>query len=352
MSIPQTNFSPPFNITRASHLVLTARDLAKSRAFYTEVIGLMVSDEDADTIHLRGVEERCHHSLTLKRTSGAPTCERLGFRVFTDEDLDKAKRYFDRQGIAAAWAEVPFQGRTLHVCDSVGTPLEFCARMKTQPRTQTRVHTHRGAGALRMDHYQVLAPDVPAAAKFYTDLGFRVSDFICVDGVERLVGVFMYRKNNPHDMVFLARSGPRYHHCGYMVQEFHHMVRACDVAGNLGFGEAIEHGPGRHGLGHSYYTYLRDPDGHRTELLLPAVQMIDIDEEPVRHGVRPNVNTNLWGLPAPRSWVEETTPFAGVEITGQGTDSARMTLESWLAARQPVERSGEPAMAGPGQKPA
>jgi hypothetical protein len=50
----------------------------------------------------------------------------------------------------------------------------------------------------------------------------------------------MYRKDNPRDMVFLRRSGPRYHHCGYMIQEFHHMVRACDVAGNLGFGDAIE----------------------------------------------------------------------------------------------------------------
>jgi catechol 2,3-dioxygenase len=338
--IPQTNFAPPFNITRASHIVLSARDLARSRDFYVEVLGLMVSDEDADTIHLRGTEEICHHSLTLKKAAGAPACERIGFRVFTEEDIDKAKAHFDRQGITAAWADVPFQGRTLQVSDAAGTPLEFCARMQTQPRSQTKIHAHKGAGALRMDHFQVLTPDVAAAAKFYADLGFRISDYICVEATSRLVGVFLYRKDNPHDMVFLQRSGPRYHHCGYMIQEFHHMVRACDVAGNLGFGDAIEHGPGRHGLGHSYYTYLRDPDGHRVELLLPAVQMIDIDEAPVRHVAVPNANTNLWGLPAPRSWVEDATPFAGVEITGHAADSARMTLESWLAARRMPAGSG------------
>src|SRR5205807_8004157 len=88
VTIPQTNFNPPFNITRASHLVLTARDLAASRDFYVEVMGLIVSDENADTIWLRGVEERCHHSLTLKRTTGQPLCERIGFRVFTDEDIE------------------------------------------------------------------------------------------------------------------------------------------------------------------------------------------------------------------------------------------------------------------------
>jgi catechol 2,3-dioxygenase len=331
---PQTNFTPPFNVTRASHLVLTARDLARSRDFYVEVLGLMVSEEDASTIYLRGTEEIAHHSLTLKKTDDAAACERVGLRVFTDEDLDKAKAYFDRKGIAAQWQDVPFQGRTLQVSDAAGAPLEFCARMQTQPRAQTKIHRHKGAGALRMDHFQVLVPDVAQAAAFYTDLGFRVSDYISVEATGRMVGVFMYRKDNPHDMAFLQRSGPRYHHCGYMIQEFHHMVRACDVAGNLGFGDAIEHGPGRHGLGHSYYTYLRDPDGHRVELLLPAVQMIDIDEAPVRHLAMPNANSNLWGLPAPRSWVEEATPFAGVEIGGHGADSTRMTLESWLAARR------------------
>ena len=74
MAIPQTNFNPPFNITRASHLVLTAQDLPASRDFYTQVLGLVVSDEDANTIFLRGLEERGHHSLTLKKTTAEPTC--------------------------------------------------------------------------------------------------------------------------------------------------------------------------------------------------------------------------------------------------------------------------------------
>ena len=53
--------------------------------------------------------------------------------------------------------------------------------------------------------------------------------------------------------------------------------------------------------------YLRDPDGHRTELLLPGIQIIDIDDEPVPCPVKPGANSNLWGLPAPKSWVEEAT---------------------------------------------
>src|SRR5215210_9469646 len=101
MNLPPTNFRPPLNITRASHLVMTSRDLAKARDFYTEVIGLKVSEESATTIYFRGVEERAHHSLTLKKTKDEPACERVGFRVFEEEDLEKAKAHFDRTGIPA-----------------------------------------------------------------------------------------------------------------------------------------------------------------------------------------------------------------------------------------------------------
>lgn len=315
MQLPETNHSPPFNITRASHLVFTARDLGASRAFYTEVLGLVVSDEDADTIWLRGVEEACHHSLTLKRADGQPVCERVGFRVFLDDDLDRAKSHFDRTGLPSTWVEVAHQGRTLHVSDAAGTPLELCARMEVRPRLHTQIHQHKGARALRMDHYQVIVPDVLAAAKFYTDLGFRVSDYICIEGTKQIVGTFLHRKDNPWDMVLLGRPGPRFHHFGYVVESMADMIRALDVAGNLGFANSIEHGPGRHGHSHSYYTYIRDPDGHRCEMLLPAIQLIDIDEEPQRFDVKPGRNSNLWGLPAPGSWIEQASLFAGVAVT-------------------------------------
>jgi catechol 2,3-dioxygenase len=330
MSLPQPNLHPPFNITRASHLVLTSRDLAKARDFYTEVVGLRIADESATAIHLRGVEERAHHSLTLRKTKEQPVCERIGLRMFEEEDLEKAKAHFDASGVAAKFVNVPFQGRTLHVTDPAGLPLEFCARMKAVPRVQTRVHEHKGAAALRMDHFQVLTPDVPAAASFYTDLGFRVSDYYCVG--ERVVATFLYRKNNPHDIVFMARPGPRFHHFGYVVGEMHHVVRALDCAGNLGFADALEHGPGRHGHGHSYYVYLRDPDGHRIELLLPPVQMMDIDEAPARYDLKGG-NTNVWGPPPPRSWFEECSPLAGARVSETVQKGDPLTLEKYLFER-------------------
>ena len=71
MSVPKTNPNVPFNVTRASHAVLTVKDLGRSRAFYVDAIGLVVSDETKDALYLRGVEERNHHSIVLRRARPA-----------------------------------------------------------------------------------------------------------------------------------------------------------------------------------------------------------------------------------------------------------------------------------------
>ena len=96
MSVPKTNPDAPFNMTRASHAVLTVKDLGASRAFYVDAIGLVVSDETKDALFLRGVEEAAHHSLVLKRTSEAP--------VLVTAVMD------DRAELGFGGPEVPYAG--------------------------------------------------------------------------------------------------------------------------------------------------------------------------------------------------------------------------------------------------
>lgn len=328
MAVPQTNLAPAFNITRASHIVLTVRDLDTSRAFYTEVIGLFVTHEADGEIYLRGAEETCHHSLILRKSTEAPECESLGFRVFQDDDLDRAKRYFDHRGVESRWIERPFQSRTLALRDRAGIPLEFCASMPTQPRLHDKPHLQRGGGALRYDHVQCLVPDVPSAGSFYTDLGFRISDYF-VDRPEDVdpLGLFMFRKNNPHDLVLLTRPGPRLHHFAYIVGETHHLFRALDTAGAIGFARNFERGPGRHGQGHVFYVYFRDPDGHRVEILPPAIQIIDLDDKPTQWH---SGNRFTWDLPPPKKWLYEASPFQGTVLRDPASSEKLFSLEDFL----------------------
>lgn len=329
MPVPQTNQNPPFRFRRTSHAVLTSRDLSKSKEFYTEALGLVVSDEDRNTLYLRGLEERGHHSLAIKLTREQPACERVGFRVYDDEELERAKHAFEKQQLPCKWAEVPHQGRTLHANDVVGTPLEIIATMDRQPRLDMQVQVHKGAAARRFDHYQITVPDVQKAATFYTSMGMRIADYMTAG--DHPVGVFLHAKDTPYDIVFLERDGPAYHHCGYIIPDIQAMLRACDTLGELGMGDSVEYGPGKHGVGHSYYVYLLDPDGHRTELLLPPIVHMDGDDKPHVWDVMTAARTTeAWGLPPRKSWFANRSPFVGVTVTHPAGGGAPMSLEKYL----------------------
>ena len=331
MNLPEKNLDTPFNITRTSHVVLTVKDLEQSRLFYTEVVGLVVTEQTSDTLYLRGIEEACHHSLVLKLTKEAPRCERIGMRVLRERDLEPLKAFFDGQGLKTTWAEVPHQGKTLHVTDVSGVPLEFCSSMTVVPRPLTQFHLHKGGSAMRIDHYQLLVPDVGKATAFYMEAGFWLTEYLSPGNSGELVGVFLARKGNPHDIVFFKEKGPRLHHAAFAAPETFHIMRACDCAGALGFGKGVERGPGRHGPGHALYVYLRDPDGHRVEIFNTHYQAMDLEVPPVRWDPSDPFRVNPWGLPAQKKWYQEATEFAGVGLNEPAVRPNPVTLERYLA---------------------
>ena len=130
-------------------------------------------------------------------------------RVLTEDDLVSAQAHFASVGLPTAWVEIPHQGRTLHTTDPVGTPLELCATMARKPRLIMNFDLQHGACPQRLDHFQVLTPDVRPACEFYMGVGFRLSEYIVADGTDDLRMVFLQRKGNPHDIVFGRGPGPR-----------------------------------------------------------------------------------------------------------------------------------------------
>ena len=327
--LPAVNLRPPFNITRASHIVLNVADLEKSKHFYTEIVGLVVTAETSDTVYLRGLSEACHHSLALIRShKAAYTCKRIGFRVFLNEDLDVAYRFFSEEGLDAEWVDVPHQGRTLHVSDPFGTPLELCATMETRPRLYLDKDKFKGAHAQRIDHFQIFSPNTYQSCAFYSRLGFRNSEYLSHG--EKLLGAFMYRKGTCLDLAIVENSGPCMHHFAYIVPESHNIFTACDIAGIHGYGQEVERGPGRHGPGGMLFVYLRDPDGHRVELCDGHYQTIDTEIEPVRWDAA-TLSTNVrWGLPAEHRWYFEASRFEGTSLTDPAVKPNPMTLEKYV----------------------
>ncbi|KMK65169.1 VOC family protein [Puniceibacterium sp. IMCC21224] len=321
-----TYVSPPFRITRLSHIALQVRDLEASLEFYQRLAGLILSHRDGGTACLRAVEETSHHSLILTQ-GDEPSCDVVGFRVLEDSDLDAAEAYFAGLDIATVWRDRPGQGRILGVTLPSGILIELTARMDRLPRLLTEYSARKGGGALRLDHCQVIVPDVEATGATFLNMGFRAAEVIEQGDTGRRVGMFLHRKNNPHDIVLSMAAGPRLHHFAFITPDLQSMFRACDIAGEMGIGNEVERGPGRHGPGNSAFVYFRDPDGHRIELILPPMQIMDPDEPPK---VWSNADKHMvvpWGGPASQRWREEATLFTGVPLSTDG-DLARWVADS------------------------
>ncbi len=312
MPVPKPNLYPDFNVVRLSHVELVVTDLKKSRAFYADTLGLQVTAEDSSHIYLRAMEERGHHCLIL--TKGDRPCARvLGFKVYSEGDLDKAKVWFEAQGRKTSWVTRPHQGRTLLASDTQGVPIEFYATMDRLPNIHQKYALYKGVKPLRIDHFNCFSQSVDDSVAFYNAMGFRVTEYTEDDASKKLWAAWMHRKGGVHDMAFTNGRGPRLHHVAFWVPTPLNIIDLLDLMSTTGYLANIERGPGRHGISNAFFLYVRDPDGHRIEIYCSDYLTVDPDLEPIKWDLKDPQRQTLWGAPAPRSWFEEGTLFEGIE---------------------------------------
>ena len=312
MPVPEPNLYPPFNIVRLSHVDFGVTDLAASKAFYVDTLGLQISGEDATTVYLRAMEERGHHCMVLHKAA-APEVRALSFKVYDEEQLDKAEAWFAAEGHATAWVDRPYQGRTLATTDCFGMPIEFYFRMERLEPIHQKYALYKGVKPLRIDHFNCFASDVDKAAAFYNRIGFRVTEYTEDSESGRLWAAWMHRKGGVHDIAFTNGLGPRLHHTAFWVPTPLNIIDLLDLMSTTGYLANIERGPGRHGISNAFFLYIVDPDGHRIEIYCSDYQTVDPDLEPIRWDLKDPQRQTLWGAPAPRSWFEKGSRFAGVD---------------------------------------
>jgi catechol 2,3-dioxygenase len=313
MPIPAPTLYPPFNIVRLSHVELRVTDLVWSRAYYVDMLGLQVTHEDRDMLCLRAMEERGHHSVILRQAE-TPSVGVLGFKVWDDEDLTRAAQWFGARGLPVAWTERPFMGRVLATRDPWGVPLEFYARMDRLPPIHQQYKLYRGVKPLRIDHFNLFSADVDAAVAFYGDMGFRVTEYTADEATGRTWAAWMHRKGGVHDIAFTNGTGPRLHHLAFWVPTPLNIIDLLDLMATSGYLANIERGPGRHGISNAFFLYIRDQDGHRTEIYCSDYQTCDPDLEPIKWDLKDPQRQTLWGAPAPKSWFELGSVFEGAAL--------------------------------------
>lgn len=314
MPIPAPNLYPDFNTIRLSHVILNVADLDISKKFYTFVLGMQVTDETNNHVYLRALEERGHHCVVLQRSDVPGTVEVMGFKTFSEEDLDKAESYFKSKGCTTSWVERSYQGRTLLTEDNMGIPLEFYHKMDRLPPIHQKYELYRGVRPLRIDHFNVFSTNVDDSVAFYSDFGFRVTEYTEDEESGKLWAAWMHRRGGVHDMAFTNGRGPRMHHVAFWVPTPLAIIDLLDLMSTTGYLDKIERGPGRHGISNAFFLYILDPDGHRIEIYCSDYLTVDPDLEPIKWDLTDPQRQTLWGAPAPKSWFEHGTEFVGVDV--------------------------------------
>jgi catechol 2,3-dioxygenase len=303
-----------FDIVRAAHVEFLVTDLERSKEFYVDTLGFVETSSDRSHIYLRGLEDRFHHCLVLTKAE-KPAIGHMAFRVREEDHLEKISKLFSDAKLPVKWLkpqEEPGQGRAFRAQDPLGFPVEFFKEMDAAEWMLQRFDEHRRAKIQRIDHFNVLVPNVSEASKWYVEkLGFLCSEFTETDEKE-IWATWLRRKPTVHDIAIMTGAGPRLHHVGFSVSEKDDILDCADILASQGYIENMERGPGRHGISNAFFLYLRDPDGHRIELYTGDYLSADPDWEPLKWNLNDPQRQTFWGAPAPEKWFKEASPVLSV----------------------------------------
>ncbi|HCS60406.1 MAG TPA: 3,4-dihydroxyphenylacetate 2,3-dioxygenase [Microbacterium sp.] len=326
-----TPAATPPDILRCAYMELVVTDLAASRQFYVDILGLYVTAEDDDAIYLRSTEEFIHHNLVLRKGPIAAVAA-FSYRVRSAADLDRAVEFYTELGCRVERRPDGFVmgiGDSVRVEDPLGFPYEFFFETTHVERLSWRYDLHTPGELVRLDHFNQVTPDVPRAVRHYQDLGFRVTEDI-QDEDGTVYAAWMRRKPTVHDTAATGGDGPRMHHVAFATHEKHNILAICDKLGALRRSDAIERGPGRHGVSNAFYLYLRDPDGHRVEIYTQDYYTGDPDNPVITWDVHDNQRRDWWGTPVVPSWYTEASLVLDLDGKPQPviarTDSSEMAV--------------------------
>lgn len=314
------------DVVRSCYAELVVTDLERAHWFWVELLGLHVQHREDGVLCLRGSDELTHHNLVL-REGPVAALDHIAYRVRTPEDVDRAERYFTAVGSPVrripAGEGTPGVGDAVRVVDQLGFPVEFFHDISRAERLIQRYDLKRGARIARLDHFNIVVPDIPAAYRHYEALGFGCSETI--EDEHEMYAAWMYRKQTVHDVAFTGGAGPRMHHIGMATHESHSVLHTADILGSLRQEGFIERGPGRHGVSNAFYVYLRDPDGHRVEIYTSDYYTGDPDHETYRWNVHDDRRRDFWGNAVIESWYKEATPV--LDLAGNVTPISESAID-------------------------
>ena len=277
---------------KLGYVALNVTDLARSTAFYRDLVGLQPVEEGAGVTHFRCDYD--HHNIMLFEGK-RPGLKRIGFEMESREALDALFELLDSKGLKPVEVDAAecarfHQGRSFRFTEPfTGATFEFYDSMREYGGQPYR---HTVAKIQRLGHVVLRTPDYAEAVAFFRDvLNFRVSDVI--DGMVTFMRCF---PNPFHHSFGLGNGKARgLHHVNFMVTEVDDIGRAIWRFNREQV--PIVNGPGRHPPSGSMFLYFLDPDGMTLEYSFGMEEFPEVGArkprllEPIRESF------DYWGAP-------------------------------------------------------
>jgi len=309
-------------IAHLGHAELRVKDLEASREFFTEALGLFVSEETDDQVFLRAWQDWDHHTLVLTQAPES-SLGHVAWRVEAAEDLRDFERRLGRAGVEVQWVEGSRgHGDSLRFrSPNTGIPLELyweVEKFRNQDEgLESRLPSHpqrytgKGVAPRRFDHVNFLVDDVRQSQEWFTEaLGIRHNYYV-VGSDEARLGSWMSKTNLSHEIAFMRnrrQDGDHLHHVAYFLDSPDVLIRGATILIDAGY--RIEWGPGTHGTSGAIFLYVFEPSGHRVEVWTGGFLVFAPDWEPIRWDPETApLGLEMWGSPVPDSYFAYGTPL-------------------------------------------
>jgi catechol 2,3-dioxygenase len=310
-----------WDIAHLAHVELLTPKLDESTRFFTEIMGMSISDEKGDSVYLRAYDDYEHHTLKLTAHAHAGIGHHA-WRLRSTDILELKAREIAKTGLGIGWTDGDLgHGRTYqfrmpsgHMTEIYFETEKYEAKgdqMSALKNTASKFPA-RGINVRRLDHLNLLAADVAAFRDFQLDyLGGRLTETIIFDDNE-VKGAWFSVNSKSYDLAVTQDHtkgiAGRFHHLTYAVNSREEVLIAADIA--LENGIFIETGPHKHAIQQTFFLYMYEPGGNRIEVANATARLIlDPDYETVVWNQEERKKGQAWGLKTVESFHTRGTPM-------------------------------------------
>lgn len=302
-----TPTNPAFDVAHLGHVEVLTNRFEESLDFFTRIFGLKLSARSSNRAWLRAWDdyEWATLILTESQTTGIG---HVAYRVASPEALMRRAEQITGSGYPVlGWIDGDEgHGRAFRFASPAGHIFELYWETRwyepgpeDRPALKNTASAFTGAAPRRIDHLNLLAPDVAEFRTFMqTCLGARVTELIQLDN-GRLGGCWFTVNNKGYDLAVTEDHVPgargRLHHVTFATDQREDILRAADLF--LQNNVRIETGPHKHAIQGTFFLYVFEPAGNRVELANAGARLVLApDWQPIVWTEAERKKGQAWGL--------------------------------------------------------